>query len=239
MRKLLPLILAAMCLSACTGQDIRHYWDEREVSISDYSKSAEAFGEFAALAAKAPLSEAVQALETLYDRIQDKEVEYIIYSEFTETAFHNYYSPYRRPELFQAMVERIAADRILSKEDIARLQQMAENDRLNLPGAPCVLPGGLEAEGNALYLVLNLDCRTCLQSLNGLVNKYPKAKHIALCFGWGEVPKAEGWEFLHPQGIDKCFDSEAAPFWFLTDGAGRIKVPYCTEIEHESFATPQ
>ena len=156
-----------------------------------------------------------------------------------ESAFHNYMSPCRNPDLFGEAVEHFAADSILSREEVERLRGLAAQDRFNRPGEPCTVPDGAEAAGPALYLVLNLDCRTCLQSLAALAGEHPEAEHIALCFGWNPVPEVPGWKYLKPEGMNDIFELEAAPFWFLTTADGKVDIPYSMDFKVPEFATPE
>ncbi|MBQ2228793.1 MAG: hypothetical protein II424_00100 [Bacteroidales bacterium] len=87
--------------------------------------------------------------------------------------------------------------------------------------------------------MLNLDCRTCLQSLAAMAEEHPEAEHIALCFGWGPTPEVPGWTYLKPDGINDIFELDAAPFWFFTDADGTVQIPYSAEGEAPQFATPQ
>ena len=222
------LMLAAL-LSGCNGgRSLAAYWDGVDLHVTEdnYSAVQDLFAGFAERLVTAPEKEASEALNGMIDRIQDDEVDYIIYSQWMEYAFHNYFSPCRNYGLFNAAVNRFAADGILSSEDVERLQKMAGQDSLNRPGGPCTLPAGLEPKGSTLYLVLNLDCRTCLQSLEALAGSHPEADHLALCFGYNPLPSIKGWKYLKPEGMKDFFDLDAAPFWFLTADDGTVLQPY-------------
>lgn len=233
-------VMLALLLTGCNGSGkLSGFWDNADVTVTEenYTQVQDRFAEFAELLAAKP--EAVESLNPLFDKLKDNEVDYIIYTQWMEYAFHNYFSPCRNPAIFDAVVERIAADAILSAEETERMQKLAAQDWFNHTGDPCKLPEGVKAEGPALFLILNLDCRTCQQSLQALSNIHPEAAHIALCYGWSPAPSVPGWEYLKPEGMEEIFELEAAPFWFLTAADGTVEIPYSMEFEPQSFATPE
>ena len=234
--------LLAVLLAGCNnGSKLASFWDDVDVTVteSNFQSAQDRFAQFAELLVAAPRQEALDALNDLIDRLQDNEVNYIIYAEWIESALHNYLSPCRNPELFKAAVERFAAEGTLGKDEIARLQSLTVKDAYNGKGQPCTLPEGVEPQGNALYLVLNLDCRSCLEALSALSVKHPEAAHIALCFGYGRIPELPGWTYLRPEGMQDIFELEAAPFWFLTASDGTVETPYSLDIVPQGFANPE
>lgn len=241
MRRLFPYIVLALLLAACTaGGRLRDYWkDGISVTEENYPQAEERFARFAELMVAAPPGQAAEALDDLFDKMKEDEVSYYIYSDWIESAFHNYFSPCRNPDIFGKAAERFAEDGILSPEEAERLLDLAAKDRLNRPGEPCVVPEGAEADREVLYLVLNLDCRTCLQSLAALACEHPEAEHIALCFGYNPIPEATGWKYIKPEGMDSIFELEAAPFWFLKAADGTVAIPYSSEFDSPVFARPE
>ena len=230
-----------MLASCNTGGSLATYWNGEDVKVTEtnYAAAEERFAKFAELLVKASPEEAEGALEALIDMLKEDEVTYFVYSEWFESAFHNYYSPCHNFALFETAVKRMAADGILPREEVERLQRLAAQDRLNQPGDHCTLPDGAEADGAALYLVLDLDCRSCREALAGLAGTHPEAEHIALCFGYSPFPDVPGWRFLKPDGMKEIFELEAAPFWFLTSADGTVRIPYSTEFNAPAFATPE
>ncbi|MBR5905812.1 MAG: DUF5106 domain-containing protein [Bacteroidales bacterium] len=236
------IVLLAILFAGCkSGSNIAGFWDDVDVTVTEdnFSITQDRFAQFAELLVQAPEDEAIEALNPLFDKLLDNEVDYIIYTQWMEYAFLNYASPCRNSGLFEAVVERIEADGILAPEEVERLKGLVAIDKYNRAGEPCTLPDGITPEGNTLYLVLNLDCRTCRQALAALAETHPEAAHVALCFGWSPVPDIPGWQYLKPEGMKDWFDLEAAPFWFLTDKDGRIDIPYSLEFEAPQFATPE
>lgn len=236
------IALLAILFTGCTGGNgIATFWDNVDVTVTEdnYDSTQDRFAQFAELLVKAPLPEAADALEPLFCKLRGNEVDYIIYSQWMEYAFHNYFSPCRNPEIFGAVVKHISDDGILSEDEVERLQNISAQDRFNNPGEPCTLPRGIEPAGNTLYLVLNLDCRTCRQALASLAGAHPEAAHVALCFGWSPAPDVPGWEYLKPEGMNEVFELDAAPFWFLTAADGTVEIPYSMEFEPQTFATPE
>ena len=241
MKRFFPFIALILLLAACNaGGRLRGYWkDGITVTENNYSQVEERFARFAEFLVAAPPGQAAEALDDLFDRIKEDEVSYYIYSDWIESAFHNYFSPCRNPDIFRKAAERFAEDGILNIETVERLQALAAQDQLNRQGGPCTVPDEAKTEGPTLYLVLNLDCRTCLQSLAALSGEYPEAEHIALCFGYNQIPEVSGWKYLKPEGLDEIFELEAAPFWFLTAADGTIQIPYSGEFNAPGFANPE
>ena len=225
--------ILALMLAGCNGvSKLTGFWNDADVTVSPetFNSAQDRFAEFAELLVKAPETEAAEALEPLFEKIRVNESDYFIYTEWMESAFHNYFSPCRNAGIFETVVNRLEADGILEPEEVARLQKLAAQDRLNRPGEPCTVPEEAVADGPALYLVLNLDCRTCLQSLEALAGVHPEAEHIALCFGYTRLPSVPGWKYLKPEGLNDIFELDAAPFWFLTGADGTVEIPYSAEL---------
>ena len=234
--------MLALLISACNGgSELAGYWGEEGVTVteSNYRETQDRFARFAELLVAAPQEEAADALGDLFKRLRDDEVAYFVYAEWIEAAFHNYFSPCRNTELFDVAVRHFSSDGILGKEEVARLQKLSAMDKLNLRGERCTLPEGASADGPALYLVLDLDCRTCLQSLAAMADVHPEAEHIALCFGYSRTPEVPGWKYLRPDGMKDIFELAAAPFWFLTDAEGTVSIPYSMEFETPKYASPE
>ncbi len=235
-------VSTVILLAGCTGTgEVRGFWKDIDITVTEdnYRSSQDRFAQYAELLVAAPQKEAAGALGELFKKLRTDEVSYYVYSEWMESAFHNYFSPCRNADLFGVAVSHFASDGILSKEEVARLQKLAAMDKLNRTGKPCTVPEGAEAGGSALYLVLDLDCRTCLQSLAAMSEAYPEAEHIALCFGYSRTPEVPGWKYLRPDGMEDIFELAAAPFWFLTDEHGKVTIPYSKEYEAPQFASPQ
>lgn len=237
----LTVFLAVLVAGCKNNSGIAGFWDDLDVTITEanYQSSQDRFAGFAELLLDASADEAEAAVDALFDKLTGNEVDYIIYSQWMESAFHNYFSPCRNYEIFDDFVARVARDGILSDEEVERLENLATQDKFNIPGEPCLLPGGIEPQGNTLYLVLNLDCRTCLQWLEGLAGTHPETAHVALCFGYSRIPEVSGWTYLKPDGMDKVFELEAAPFWFLTAADGTIDTPYSIDVQVPEYANPQ
>jgi len=234
--------LLTLLLASCEDRSgIVTFWDEIDVTVREgqVQEAEDRFAGFAELALDAPVEDATEALGRLFKRLKDDEVSYYIYAGWMEYAFHNLYSPCRNLDLFSYAVERIAEDEILSKEEISRLQRLVEYDNLNLQDYPCRVPEEAETDGAAFYLVVDLDCRSCLSALKALATEYPQTEHIALCFGYGRFPDVPGWRFTRPAGMNDFFELEAAPFWFLKGDDGLIEIPYNVDFNKPVYASPE
>lgn len=244
MKRLAPYLFAALALllTGCrAGNSVLNYWDGEDIVVTEsgYQAAEDRFARYAELLVAAPKDEADEALEGFLERIKEDEVSYYVYAEWLEAAFHSCLSPCRNPRLFGISVKHLTQDGILSKEELARLSRLAVLDNYNLPGQACTLPQGVQAEGPALYLVLNLDCRSCREALTALAGEHPEAEHIALCFGYSPIPDIPGWEYIKPESLEEIFELDAAPFWFLTAADGTVATPYCAEFEAPHYAKAQ
>lgn len=240
-------LLALFSMGCTTPSGIDGFWDELDVSVTaeNYNDAEDRFAGFAELTADAPYQESAAALDKLLDKLTSDEVSYIIYSEWMVAAFHSILSPARNPGLFARAVDRFGADGIISQDELRPLRELADKDRINLPGEACTLPELTDAEGRpvpwspgseTVFAVVNLDCATCVGALNALRDQ--PGRHIALCFGYTPAPSIPGWEYCFSPAMDRIFDLEAAPFWFSAGADGKIATPY-SPIPHQEFATPE
>lgn len=245
MKKLLSILLLATCTLACRDAGLQHYWDKYGVAVDDYALTRDRFVQFAEKLNDASPQEAYEAIDALMDKLTGDEVSYYIYSEWFVAAFHSILSPVRNSGLFSHFAERLSTDGLMSESDYAPLQELASKDSFNLPGEACSIPALQDASGaetawtpgeETLFLVVNLDCATCVAALHALSDK--PGRHIALCFGHTPVPAVEGWEYYQPGNMDDYFDLDAAPFWFTVDSEGKVITPYTIAPEYNGFATP-
>ena len=240
-------LLGCCVLASCQDAGLQHYWDRHAIAVEDYSKSCDTFVSFAELSVKAPQSKAEQALDALMDKLAaGNEVDYYIYSEWLTAAYHSILSPCRNPGLFAKFVSRLQTDGIMTEDDYAPLAELAAKDMLNLPGTGCIIPALQDESGapapwapgqETLFLVLNLDCATCVAALRALSTE--PGEHIALCFGRTPPPAVPGWQFRYSPELSDTFDLEAAPFWFTVDASGIVVKPMSPAPDYNSFATPE
>lgn len=240
------IVLALLLLSACTPR-VANYWDKYDITIteSNYQEAEDRFAGFAELAAKAPEAEAIAGLDGLFDKLKEDEVSYYVYSEWIVMAFHSFLSPCSSPVLFEKAVERFSTDGVMSEDEYMPLAELAAKDKLNRPGAECTIPQLYDAEGapapwepgkETLFLVINLDCATCVAALRSLSGE--PGEHIALCYGHTAAPSVPGWEYRYSNELGKVFDLEAAPFWFTVGADGKVVKPIAPAPDYNAFATP-
>ena len=246
MKRLFFISMLAACTLACQDAGLQHYWDKNAVEVDDYSQSCDTFVRFAELTVKAPQAQAEKAIDALMDKlVASDEVNYYIYAEWMTAAYHSILSPCRNPGLFAKFTSRLQTDGIMSQDDYAPLVELSAKDMLNLPGSSCVIPELQDASGTpapwapgqeTLFLVLNLDCATCVAALRALSNE--PGEHIALCYGNTPPPAVTGWQYRYSAGLDKVFDLEAAPFWFTVNASGKVVKAIAPAPDVNSFATP-
>lgn len=244
MKKLITLLLLTACTLACQDAGLQHYWDSG-ITIDNYALTRDRFVRFAEKLNAASPQKADKAIDALMDKLVGDEVSYYIYSEWFVSAFHSLLSPVRNPELFAKFAGRLNSDGIMSEDDYTPLQELAALDRLNLPGTDCTVPPLYDASGNVVswtpgehtvFLVLNLDCATCVAALRALSDE--DGKHVALCYGHTAPPSIPGWEFLYSDSLEEVFDIDEAPFWFTVGPDGKVVKAYSPAPVYNSFATP-
>ena len=249
-KRLIPFaaIAFALILSACTsGSGVAGFWNKQDITIteSNYREAEDRFARFAELAVKAPQEKALAGLDALMDKLKTDEVSYYVYSEWIVMAFHSLLSPCRNTELFSKAVERFSTDGVMSEDEYRPFAELAAKDRLNAPGTDCIIPQLYDANGapapwepgaETLFLVVNLDCATCVAALHALADE--PGEHIALCFGFTPAPSVPGWEYRYSNELGSVFDTEAAPFWFTVGADGKVVKPISPAPDYNAFATP-
>lgn len=240
--------LALIACSCTSGSKLAGFWNGHDITVteSNYSEVQDRFAAFAELLVQAQPADASAALDEFINKLTADDVSYYVFSEWMVSAFHSLLSPCRNASLFSKCVERFSTDGIMSENEYVPLLDLSAKDMLNHKGRECTLPELLDENGSpvtlnpgeeTLFLVVNLDCATCVSALNALSDK--PGRHIALCFGNTPAPAAEGWEYCYPKDIDEYFDLDAAPFWFMAGPDGRVSVPYSPAPEYKGlFATP-
>ena len=233
MKRLCSILLTLACTLACQDAGLQRYWDKYGTDIDNYAEARDRFATFAELVVKAPEEEGIKAVNSLLDKVKADEVTYYVYSEWLVAAFHSIYSPCRNPAVFADVVKRFASDGIMTESEVEPLQELAAFDRLNLPGESCTLPDLNAEDGTAapwepgketLFLVVNLDCASCVGALRSLSTE--PGEHIALCYGRTPHPSIAGWTYCFMEAGDKVFELEASPFWFTVDASGNVVKAY-------------
>ena len=233
LHRVLALIFTAAVLLSCQSgkkpaPSVIDYWDRHDWHLDeDLDITEERFADFAELAAAAPKEEAVAALGALLDSLKAKdEVAYYIYAGWVEGAFYHPLSPCRNYDLYSYAVDRIATDGVMSSDEFAPLLRRKHWMSLNLPGEKAVIPEADPEGRNTLVLVVDLSCPTCRESLGRLANEWAEARHLAICFGPGNLPDVPGWEYQQEASVSDWFDIRLAPAYYLIDPAGVVLQSY-------------
>ena len=226
-RKLLVLA-CILVVAGCKENGLTAFWDDVPLLEENLSVSEDRFAGFAELAADVPEEEAMEALDKLFDRLQEDKVAYYVYAEWMEGAFYNFYSPCRSATLFSHVVQRIVSDGILSADECAPLQRKLDWIEVNQPGAPAMMPG-IQPDGRrTLVVVLNLGCPACREALTDLASQpeWADVRRVALCCGHGPSPDAPGWEYAYPEHAASVFDLDMTPAYFVVAPSGLVEQSY-------------
>jgi len=225
--QLLPVLFLTL-VSSCGRPGVRVFWDTHDPGYEDIRAAENQFADFAELAANAPESEALPAIDALYDKLLQDTVGYYLYAEWSQAAFYNPLSPCRSAALFSKAVDRIVEDSVLQPEEMEPYIQKREWIRLNQVGAKAIVPGLPGLDGRTLVLVLDLGCPSCRKALETLAQdpEWKDAHKVAVGMGIGPNPQVPGWEYVFPQNAEAVFDMEMTPFYFVIAPDGLVESGY-------------
>ena len=113
MKPSFTFILCLALLAGCQVSDVGDFWNTHSIDCSDMRAAEDQFADFAELAVQAPESEALAAMDLLFDKLQQDTVAYYIYSEWADAAFYSPLSPCRSAVLYSKAVDRMVTDGIL------------------------------------------------------------------------------------------------------------------------------
>ena len=217
----------ATVLAGCRHDSrIQDYWSDTDIAVtqSNYQQSEDRFARFSEEAIKAPSEDAVAALDSLFNKLKADDV----YSDWMVRSFYSILSPCRSAMLFGAAVNRIKEDGVLDAYYIERMERLLGYIQLNNIGDRCALPpGSINPDGKStLYLVLDITCPSCIESLKKLSSDQSCEERVALCFGGNSAPRVDGWKYCFPSEMEAFFDLESTPVWFTTTSSGIIDRPY-------------
>ena len=205
-------LLLCLSLLACSEAGFRGYWKAHSIDYTDIQAAEDQFALYAEQAVAAPEAEALTSLDVLFDRLQKDEVAYFLYTGWIDGAFYPVLSPCRNAALYTKAVERMAADGIISEEEVARRQQKSRWIQFNRKGAPATVPG-FEPDGRrTLVLVLDPACPSCREAVEA-VSADPR---------WEDVPRVTVFCGDAPD----VFDPQLTPVYFVVSADGTVETPY-------------
>lgn len=227
MRKFAPALIFLALLTGCQVAGVRSFWKTHSIDYTDIQAAQDQFADFAELAAAAPLDEALEAVDVLFDKLKQDTVGYYIYCDFVDAAFYNILSPCRSAAIYSKAVDRMLADGILTPLDYRPYLQRREWILYNVPGGMATVPGAV-ISGRTLVLVIDKGCPSCREAL-GILSSSPEwegLRHIAVCLGYGPSPDIPGWEYLEPENASAVFDTGMTPIYFVAAADGTVETGY-------------
>jgi hypothetical protein len=220
-------LIILMLLVGCQGSGLRSFWKSHSIDYSDINAAQDQFASFAELAVAGPESEALLAIDALFDKLQEDTVAYYIYTNWLDGAFYNILSPCRNSVMYSKAVDRIVADAILSQDECEPFKQKREWLNYILEGQKATVPG-IVLDQSSVVLVLDQSCPSCREALTSLAQKkeWANYRHIAICCGYGPVPTVPGWEYVEPENASAVFDPHMTPVYFVVSQDGTVEKTY-------------
>lgn len=229
MRKIIVILAAlASLLTGCRSTGVADYWVRNSIDYSDVQAAQDRFATFAELAVRAEEAEAGAALDRLFDKLLDDEVAYYLYTDWMDAAFYNPLSPCRNAFLYRKAVERMVSDGIISMNEYEFSQRKLKWINYNREGSVATVPG-VDLDGRrTLVLLLDLDCPTCMESLNKISGDpvWSDVRKVAVCRGFNALPEVPGWEYyLYDESAD-VFDPGLVPAYFVISSDSTVESGY-------------
>ena len=228
MRKMVSVIVGLALLSGCQTHGVGTFWQTHSIDYSDIRAAEEQFAQFAELAAAAPESEALEAMDGIFDLLKEDPVAYYIYTDWMGGAFYNMLSPCRSVPLYSKAVERMVADGVLSESEYEPLLQRREWMQYNRKGDVATVPGASLKGRRTLVLVLDLGCPSCREALEKLAAEpaWAQTARVAVGCGYGSAPDVPGWEYVYPENANSVFDIHMTPVYFVVAADGTVESGY-------------
>ena len=228
MKRMAAIFLCPALIIGCQEAGIRDFWNTHGIDYSDVDAAQDQFAVFAENAVGAQEADALAAMDVLFDKLQEDEVAYYLYSDWMDDAFYNLLSPCRNAAIYEKAVERIVADGVLSEGEYAPYIQKLGWIQYNQEGAQAMVPGIVMNGNRTLVLVLDVGCPSCRDALTALAEReeWLHCRHIAVCCGYGPQPDIPGWEYVFPKNASDIFDPHLTPIYFVVSGDGTVEIPY-------------
>ncbi len=227
MRKITSALILLALLTGCQIAGVKGFWNTHGINYNDIDAARDQFVGFAELAVHSPEEEALEAIDVLFDKLQNDTLAYYIYSEWIDGAFYNIFSPCRSAALYSKAVDRMVADGILTGSDLRPRLQKREWIQYNSVGMAATVPGTVIGE-HTLVLVLDTGCPSCREALTSLADRpeWANVRRIAVCCGYGQTPEVPGWEYLTPENASAVFDVRMTPVYFVVAADGTVETTY-------------
>lgn len=232
MKPSFTFILCLALLAGCQVSDVGDFWNTHSIDCSDMRAAEDQFADFAELAVQAPESEALAAMDLLFDKLQQDTVAYYIYSEWADAAFYSPLSPCRSAVLYSKAVDRMVTDGILQDYECRTYLQRREWILYNQPGEQATVPGWSSFDTRTLVLVLDLGCPSCREALQKLAADplWDGTRKVAVGLGRGPRPAVEGWDYLFPENASAVFDIRLTPIYFVVAADGTVESGYALAL---------
>ena len=232
MKPSFTFILCLALLAGCQVSDVGDFWNTHSIDCTDMRAAEDQFADFAELAVQAPESEALAAMDLLFDKLQQDTVAYYIYSEWADAAFYSPLSPCRSAVLYSKAVDRMVTDGILQDYECRTYLQRREWILYNQPGEHATVPGWSSFDTRTLVLVLDLGCPSCREALQKLAADplWDGTRKVAVGLGRGPRPAVEGWDYLFPENASAVFDIRLTPIYFVVAADGTVESGYALAL---------
>ena len=231
MKSHFTVILCLALLAGCQASGVSTFWKTHSIDYSDIRAAEDQFADFAELAVKAPETDALQALDLLFDKLKQDTVAYYIYSEWVDGAFYSPLSPCRNAALYTKAVERMVTDAVLQESEYRPCLQKRDWIQYNLPGETATVPG-FSFDTRTLVLVLDLSCPSCRAALEKLAAdpQWDGIRKLAVGLGRGPQPTVPGWEYFFPENASAVFDIHMTPIYFVVAADSIVESGYALAL---------
>lgn len=222
------LMLCLVLFAGCQGKHVRTYWNTHSIDTENIDAAQDVFIRFAQSAVKAPETEALDAMDVLFDQLSKDAVAYYIYAEWMDKVFYSPASPCRSHVLYGKAVERMLADGIFSEDELLPYRQKLAWTEYNRVGTQAIVPGFSQFDTRTLVLVLDLGCPSCREALETLAADpaWQGVRKVAIGLGYGPRPEVPAWEYFSSANYGAIFDIAMTPVYFVVAPGGIVECGY-------------
>ena len=232
MKRLAAILIMLASLAGCQESRVADFWNTHDIDYTDVRAAQDQFAAYAEQAVAAPLEEALESMDILFDKLKEDEVAYFLYTGWIDAAFYSLLSPCRDVALYTKAVERKISDGIIYEEECQKDLKKVQWMGYNLKGAKATVPGLIFDGKRTLVLVLDSGCPSCKKALSALGEdcRWVGLRKVAICMGYGPTPEAKGWELISNADASDVFDAELTPIYFIIDESGTVETGYTLAI---------